>query len=69
MNLSKGEKKMNKKVTTKELCEVYAVSKGEVSLWRKQEGFPFLQLGYKTYRYDLEEVEQYFKNKYKKVGK
>lgn len=60
---------MNKKMTTKELCEVYGVSKQAVSLWRKQEGFPFQRLGYKTYRYDLEEVEQYFKNKSKKAGK
>lgn len=57
---------MNNLLDTKELAAYYKVSRQAVHKWREFEGFPYQQMGAKTFRYDLQEVEQYFKNKAKK---
>ena len=57
---------MNDKIDTKQLCEIYGVTKQAVAKWRKDPNFPHEKLGYRTHRYVLNEVQQYFKNKAKK---
>ena len=52
-------------VDTKVLCEIYGISKQAVAQWRKK-GLPHEKIGYRTVRYNLQEVQQYFKNNAKK---
>ena len=60
---------MKKLLTTTELAQTYGVGRESIRKWRSKEGFPFQKMGPKSFRYDLEEVQQYFKNNAKKVGK
>lgn len=57
---------MSNLLTTIELASHYKVSRQAVDFWRKDAKFPVKILGARTFRYDLAEVEQYFKNKGKK---
>ena len=57
---------MKKLLTTTELAKFYGVGRESIRLWRSKKDFPFQKLGPKSFRYDLEEVQQYFKNNAKK---
>lgn len=52
---------MSEKLTTKELCTIYKVTKTTIENWRR-EGMPFEKLG-KIVRFNQEEVEQWLKNR------
>jgi len=48
-------------LTEQELCSVLKVER--VFLWKcRQDGMPFIRLGAKIVRYDLEEVLEWFRN-------
>jgi excisionase family DNA binding protein len=57
----KGVLKMSEKLTTKDLCKIYKVTKTTIENWRR-EGMPFEKLG-KIVRFNQEEVEQWLKNR------
>lgn len=48
-------------ITTTQLCDHFNVSRQAVDRWRK-EGMPFVMLGPKTIRYEIDEVLEYFKS-------
>jgi len=50
--------------TNKQLCEKYQISKPTASEYRKQ-GMPHIKLSERTIRYDIQEVEQWLKQKMK----
>ena len=52
-------------ITTEALCKLYGVSKQAVAQWRAK-GLPHEKIGYRTVRYNLKEVQQYFRNNAKK---
>ncbi len=48
-------------LTEQELCSILKVER--VFLWKcRQDGMPFIRLGAKIVRYDLEEVLEWFRN-------
>lgn len=55
---------MKKIITNNELCEHYQISKPTASEYRKQ-GMPYINLSERTIRYNIDEVEQWLKNKKK----
>lgn len=57
---------MTKFVSTEGLSEHYKVSRQAIHVWRKDPSFPATKLSARNFIYDLEAVEQYFKNKGKK---
>ena len=59
MPLENGQKKY---FDTKFLVEYYGVSRQSVALWR-QDGMPYEQLGARTFRYNLEAVEQWHRDR------
>lgn len=54
---------MNKLLTTSELAVIYGVGRESIRKWRAKKDFPYYNMGPKSFRYDLEEVKEYFKNK------
>lgn len=53
---------MTQYLSTKQLCELYGVSKQAVEQWRKNKGLPYEKLSYKTIRYDINEVKKWIAN-------
>lgn len=57
---------MNKLITTKEMKEIYGVCTQTLMRWR-QAGLPHVKLNERNFRYDLQEVKEWFENKNKIV--
>jgi excisionase family DNA binding protein len=49
-------------LTTEELAQMLKVSTRTLIRWRK-EGLPHIQVGYRTIRYDLNEVMKWIENR------
>lgn len=53
---------MEYNLTTKDLCDLYRISKTSVLFWRR-EGMPYKRIGPRIIRYNLEEVEEWLKKR------
>lgn len=47
--------------TKKELARMLGVSEFTIEYYRKKKGLPFLKLGKKTVKYDIEDIKEWLK--------
>ncbi len=53
---------MEKLMTKKEIAEYLGISTITVDFYRKKKGMPFIKVGHKLIRFDVNEVKDWLKN-------